>query len=372
MKTVNFTALALLFGLGVNLQAAPLGDRLERASHLSPFAIHAPLTDVQSIRGRLVMVGESGHILLRDTDGNIKQSEVPVDLLLTAVHFVDEINGWAVGHDGVVLRSADGGKTWNKQLDGRHISQLMLDWAKADVARREKENAGAPGDEEISTALDNALFALDDAEAGRASGPSRPLLDVWFRDAQEGWAVGAYGMIVHTSNGGQSWEFVSDLANPDRLHLNAVLGLVDGGLLVAGEGGRLYSSSDGGRHWEVSQQLTQASIYRLMQLKDGQVLALGFGGALLSSVDGGRNWKTIALPVPVSIYGGEQLSDGSLVLAGQGGMLLYSGDGQQFETINNGHTDSLLGVAQLSPEVLALVGSSGLQLLPVAELKERL
>ncbi|EMJ9304725.1 hypothetical protein V8B18_005843 [Pseudomonas aeruginosa] len=126
MKKYNQPALRLLCLLSVGLaalplSAAPLVDRLERAARISPLASESPLTDGQLVGDYLVTVGGSGHVLLRSPSGEIQQAQVPVDVLLTSVHFPDANNGWAVGHDGVVLHSTDGGKTWSKQLDGSAI-----------------------------------------------------------------------------------------------------------------------------------------------------------------------------------------------------------------------------------------------------------
>ncbi|MFZ6048540.1 WD40/YVTN/BNR-like repeat-containing protein [Pseudomonas sp. CR3202] len=377
MKTTIRPGFCRVIGLGASVLAAsafgaPLADRLERPAPLSVSAGHRLLTDVQRVGERLVAVGESGHILLREPDGRLQQSNVPVDLLLTAVHFVDEAHGWAVGHDGVVLHSEDGGRTWSQQLDGRTISQLMVTWAEGEVARLEAAIAVAPGDTSLESALDNANFALDDARAGAEAGSSRPLLDVWFRDTQEGWVVGAYGMIVHTRDGGQTWAFLPGLENPDRLHLNTVLGLADGSLLVGGEGGRLYRSRDAGPHWQSSQPSGPASLYKLMQLRDGRVLAHGFGGTLLSSQDRGDSWQQVTLPVRAGLYGGVELDDGSLLLAGQGGVLLASRDGQHFKPWSPANKAALLGVAMIDPTRLALVGGRGLHVLPMSEVREQL
>lgn len=367
-------AVLLLSGLALAVQtltasAAPLADRLERDSRHTALAIVQPLTDVQKVGDQLVMVGAAGHILLRSPAAT-SQAKTPVDLLLTAVYFVDARNGWAVGHDGVILHSSDGGNTWARQLEGRAISQLMLKWAEAEVARLDQASAAAPEDEKLLTALDNANFALDDAKAGVEAGPSRPLLDVWFRDAQEGWAVGAYGMIVHTRDGGSTWEFLSGLDNPERLHLNAVLGTADGSLLVAGEGGRMYRQSAG--QWQTLEPLTKASLYKLMSLRDGKTLAMGFGGALYVSADQGLSWQNIALTSRASLYGGTQLSDGAVVLTGSGGTLIYSNDLAHFSTWQGSAKSPLLGAAQLAEGQLALIGSNGLRVLPLADIKEQL
>lgn len=365
-------ALALFCLLAAAPATADLPDRLERPSRPTPLAAQAPLTDLQRVGERLVMVGASGHVLLLDADGKLQQAEVPVDLLLTALHFVDRRNGWAVGHDGVILHSEDGGQSWRKQLDGQAIGRMMLHWAEAEAARLEQASAAAPDDEALSTALDNAYFALDDARAGIQSGPSRPLLDVWFRDTSEGWAVGAYGMIVQTLDGGRTWRFVAGLDNAERLHLNTVLGLGNGDLLVAGEGGRLHRSHDGGQTWQPTQHLTAASLYQLTRLADGRLLALGFGGTLLSSADAGASWESIPLPVRSGLYGATQLDDGRLLLGGQGGSLLASHDGRQFKAWRSGSRAALLGIAPLGGERLALVGSEGLRVLPLSDFKEQL
>lgn len=372
MKIPTRSTLGLLVGLitaalSASPFAAPMADRLERASRVSASASQAPLTDIQRLDQRLVMVGADGHILLREPDGQLQQARVPVDVLLTAVHFVDDHQGWAVGHDGVVLHSGDGGKSWDKQLDGRTINALMLEWAEAEVARLEQV-VGADAGEAQLQALDNAHFALDDIKAGAAAGPSRPLLDVWFRNAEEGWVVGAYGMVLQTGDGGKRWDYVAGLENPERLHLNTVLGLANGDLLVAGEGGRLYRQVDG--QWLTAQQLTPASLYKLMQLHDGQILAMGFGGALFVSRDQGQHWQPIPLPIKASLYGGEQLADGSLWLTGQAGLLLHSMDLRQFSVRQSAIRGAWLGAVSLGNQQLALVGNNGLRVLATDELKE--
>jgi photosystem II stability/assembly factor-like uncharacterized protein len=360
-----------LLGAGFSvacLAAVPLTDRLDRPSQSSVMATRSPLTAVQPVAGRLVMVGESGHVLVRQADGSVQQAQVPVDLLLTAVHFPDAQHGWVVGHDGVVLHSDDGGSTWRKQLEGKTIAALMLTAAQEQLEQAQAASDAAPTDQVLSTALDNASFAVDDAQAGVDQGGSRPLLDVWFRTASEGWAVGAYGMFVHTTDGGANWRYITTLNNPERLHLNAIVGLPSGELLVAGEGGRVYRSLDNGQHWSEATQLSKASLYKLLPLADGRVLALGFGGSLFSTADHGSSWKSLTVPTQASLYGGQQLADGSVLLVGQGGALLRSRDGVQFSVLPSPVKAPWMGVAEGADKQLVLIGSGGMQAVPMATL----
>ena len=364
-------ALGLAFLLSASLAvAAP--DRLQRPSPISVAASRSALTSIQTLPDRQVMVGDSGHILLLGADGRLDQAQVPVDLLLTAVNFVDGQNGWAVGHDGVILHSADGGRIWQKQLDGNEINSLLNESAEAEVKRLLEEKVAHPDDGTLSLALENAQFAVDDARAARAGGASRPLLDVWFRDANQGWAVGSYGVLLSTVDAGRSWQYQSGLDNPDRLHLNAILGLADGTLLIAGEGGRVYRSADNGLHWRAPITLGPASIYKLLRLQNGNVLAMGFGGALFASHDAGATWQAMVNPVKAALYGGQQLDNGSVLLAGQGGVVLFSADGEHFKAWRSSSRLPLLGVGQMSATQVALIGSAGLKVQSLAELKEHL
>lgn len=348
--------------------AAALADRLQREAPTQPTPTRQPLTSVQQNNGTLVMVGANGLILLSDANGTTQQAQVPVDLLLTSVCFVDARNGWAVGHDGVIINSSDAGATWTTQIDGAAIGKLMKLSAEQRIAQLQAET---PSDD-VNRALENANFMLDDVNAGLQSGPSRPLLDIWFRNADEGWAVGAYGTVLHTVDGGKQWQFMEGLDDPERLHLNAIVGLADGTLLIAGEGGRIYRSIDGGNRWTALPATTPASLYKLIALRDGQVFALGFGGTLLSSKDQGQHWQLIPLPTHANLYGGAQLPDGGLALVGQAGTVLLSQDSRNFKRWQGLGKAALLGIAMLSDGQIALIGSAGLSRIALSEIEANL
>src|SRR5262245_22418057 len=44
------------------------------------------------------------------------------DATLRAVHFIDAKEGWAVGDEGVILHTIDGGQTWDRQATGLRAS----------------------------------------------------------------------------------------------------------------------------------------------------------------------------------------------------------------------------------------------------------
>ena len=136
--------------------------------------------------------------------------------MLTGVHFPTPDLGWAVGHDGLILHSADGGQTWQKQLDGHQLNEQIIAVAELTVEQvrselellHSDETADEYAIEDAEFMLEEAEFMLEGANDDVDAGPVRPLLDVWFRNELEGFAVGSYGMLLHTDDGGQDWKLV--------------------------------------------------------------------------------------------------------------------------------------------------------------------
>ena len=342
-------------------------DRLERPSMQTPLAGTKTFTDGHAVDGESVLVGADGVIVRVDTANNVEQSQVPVDLLLTGVDFVDNTVGWAVGHDGAVLHTLDGGKSWQKQIDGRDVGRIILDWTEARIAELEAAIAENPDDEDLATQLDDALFKQGDIEAGMEFGPSLPLMNVWFRDESTGIVVGAFGIALMTRDGGETWSFLSGIKNPYSFHLNAVTGLPDGTLLVAGENGLLFRSFNDGDTW-TSRELGQDSIYNFLAMPNGDVLAMGFGGSLYRSTDSGQNWNALDTGTQSTFFGGTSLSEGGVLLARQGG-LLYSRDLENFRFWKSRGRAIWMDVVETQPGQLTLGGQAGVTTMTLDSLK---
>ena len=221
-------------------------------------AANSLLLDIATAGERLIEVGERGHILYSDDGGqHWTQAQVPTSAMLTRVFFVDDELGWAVGHDGNVMHTRDGGITWELQRDGV-AEQARINEERAGRAltrvkelRAELELTGDELADELNEALDEAQWTLDNArEALDAPLYAPPLMDVWFATAEKGWAAGAYGVLLHTSNGGRNWaDWSHKLENSEELHLNGVAGDGEGNLFLASEWGIVYVSNNGGETW---------------------------------------------------------------------------------------------------------------------------
>jgi len=310
--------LALALGMWADSAQAAAADEY---STESAKASQSLLIDATHAGKRLVVVGDRGHILFSDDQGNTwTQARVPTRQLLTAVFFLDEKRGWAVGHDAQILASNDGGATWSKQLE--------------DLSRE------------------------------------APLLDVTFLDAQHGFAVGAYGALLETRDGGQHWQDIAErLDNADQLHLNGIAVIKEAGLFIVGEQGSMFRSSDNGQTWAKVEGPYEGSLFGVIgTAKPHTLLAYGLRGNLFRSTDFGDSWQPIELKaargnLEFGLASATLLDDGSLALVGNGGSVLRSvDDGQTFSVYNRADRIALAGVSGLANGGLLLVGQGGVHL----------
>ena len=330
---------------------------------MSPRASGSFLLDVTRAGQRLVAIGERGHILLSDDNGlNWRQSPVPVSLTLTSVHFPSEKKGWAVGHDGVVLHSIDGGESWAVQFDGAEANQLQFNQLEAEVAAKEAALSQLTEDElEVAEfALEDLRYAFDDARYSLEEGTTNPFLDVVFLDENIGYIVGAYGMIFRTDDGGDHWKSCSGkIYNPDGFHFNAISASGES-LFMAGEAGTLYRSTDAGQSWENLESPYVGSFFGIVSNQHGkEVVAMGLRGNAFRSSDGGDSWQQIETAVETPLSGGVLLSDGRLAIASR--TLMISDAQTQTMSATKVRPSAYSSVTETADGQIVMVGLHGIK-----------
>lgn len=358
-------AYVLVSGLSVVAPAHALEDVLQTPAMMSEKAAQTLLLDVKLVGQRLVAVGQRGHIVYSENKGRSwKQAKVPVSVALTAVHFATPTHGWAVGHSGVVLHSKDGGKTWEKQLDGIWVNQLVVEQNRQQVAELEALLETADEDEvdELEMSLEDAQMALEDSEVDAEDGPSKPFLDVWFKDENTGFVVGAYGLFFGTSDGGQTWtNYGRRLENPDRLHLNAIAQVTGGAVFIVGESGEIHLSTDEGQSWERLKSPYTGSLFNVMGTGAvNEVLVMGLRGSLFRSENLGKTWERVKSGVDSTLNGGANTNDGKVVIVGNSGVVLTSKNfGQSFDAFVRPDRQSMAATAIVDANTLVVVSEDG-------------
>jgi len=329
---------------GMPAAAAPV-DPLQLPAAASPLAVRSPLFAIARAGTRLVAVGQRGHVLTSDDNGaRWQQAEVPVSTDLVAVHFPSAQRGWAVGHDGVILHSADGGRHWTRQLDGRQAAALLVD-AYAQAAR------GAEAD-----------AALSEARRMLAEGPDLPFLDVWFSDERNGYAVGAFNLIFVTSDGGAHWQPASERAdNPKSYHLYGIRA-VAGEIFIVGELGLVLRLDRASQRFSALPTPYPGTFFGLLATPD-LLLAYGLRGNAWRSRDAGKSWQQVDTGVLTGLTGAALLADGRIALVSQGGQVLVSRDnGSSFQRVARIKPQPIFGVSTAGANTLALVGARGVRI----------
>lgn len=147
------------------------------------------------------------------------------------------------------------------------------------------------------------------------------LLSVWFENTRHGIVIGAYGYASVTRDGGQSWQRLSLGANKDDYHLNHIFSAADGSLFIAAEGGNAYRSRDNGVTWQALDTGVRGSLWSGTTLRDGRVLLAGMSGRVLLSEDHGDSWRELDVGSQQAITALSQLADGRVVVVGNGGLV---------------------------------------------------
>jgi photosystem II stability/assembly factor-like uncharacterized protein len=161
--------------------------------------------------GRGWAFGEEGALYTtRDGGETWERQRVPTRNLLLGGWFLNSEQGWLVGAGATILQTIDGGQTWRAgtllgqeaQVPGRLEEAKRVRFTAASFVNRKRGWAvGAEG----------RVFASTDG--GRTwsqqnANVSADLYDVKFLDEREGWAAGAGGTLIHTLDGGNRWEVV--------------------------------------------------------------------------------------------------------------------------------------------------------------------
>ena len=339
-------ALALALASGACL-AAGFVDVLDTPAQLSPLASRSLMQAVTKAGKRLIAVGQRGQIVLSDDAGaSWKQASVPVSSDLTSVYFVDEKQGWVVGHDGVVLHSGDGGATWTLQLDGRRANALL-------VAAMKRKVADEPSSGE-------AKKLLAEATRYQEQGPDKPFLDVWFADAAQGWVVGAYNLIFRTEDGGKTWEPWFDRTdNPKFFNLYAIRPAA-GELYVAGESGTVLKLDRAAKRFKAVAVPYEGSFFGVADAGSA-VLVYGLRGTVYRSDDGGATWAKVDAGLPASVVASARTSRGATLLADTGGRVVRTTDGgRTFSKATLQQAVPLAGIVEVGGERVALAGPRGI------------
>ncbi|MEK9137780.1 MAG: T9SS type A sorting domain-containing protein [Bacteroidota bacterium] len=201
-----------------------------------------------------------GTIILNTTNGGTTWTNwLYRDHFFFTIRFIDLLNGWMGGDQGLILRTTNGG----------------ADWFPAQV--------------------DSSLFSWF------------PIYNIKFMTRQVGYALGGHqdiaGVVWKTTNGGLRWSAQGVAAEPLRgIHyIDTLKALAVGGDFDFGAG--MVTTKDAGRTWEYTYLgfFGDARALAFRTPREGYA-PLGFIGMYIVTTDTGRTWSLYYSPDSSAVY----------------------------------------------------------------------
>ncbi len=248
------------------------------------------LLGVSFSKSSTIAVGQYGLIMVRDSAGSWRQVESGTEERLFSVDVNNKGYAIASGSFGTLLRSIDGGNTWES---------VAPSWA----------GMFDDPDNRLGSLFDPSLYGVKVSESGRA------------------WVVGELALILNSDDQGQTWIVVN--AGGSSEHgvsptLSAIDMRADGVAYAVGQEGFMLKSLDFGSSWRKLESVTHQNLLSVKTKSSGLVVVPGMRDILMSTNDG-ESWRSVVgLDIQVGWYGSVAIpsSGAGVLVAGNNGNII--------------------------------------------------
>ena len=215
----------------------------------------------------------------------VQQTFPGIPVTLYSVRFVDANTGWAVGVNGTIIKTTNGGTNWVPQTSGTTDTLRSVFFVNANVGYA-VGGSGIPGGmwgDFLRTTNGGATWTLMRQQLDYG------LYSVYFTDVDTGYASG-FGstdiFLFKTVNGGTNWIRQTGFirAAYSLYFLNAKLGY--------GAGAGVTKTTDGGSTWSMLNTGTTAVSFRSIHFTDSNTgYAVSSTGNIIKTLNGGASWS---------------------------------------------------------------------------------
>ncbi len=224
------------------------------------------------------------------------------------IYFVNEKIGYITGARGAILKTEDGGKTWNRKI------------ARSEAARQNNNprrggiRAHLMGIQMISETVgfivgsENTILKTTDggetwvgsSERARVGETRNNLENIWFVSPTTGWIIGSYGTLLHTTDGGETWE--KQKAGFDN-NLFGIHFFDEKTGWICGQEGLILHTSDGGKTWKQQKAESYDDLHDIIFVDARVGWAVGGYNSVLHTTDGGKTWTVSNIPGSANLKG---------------------------------------------------------------------
>jgi len=174
--------------------------------------------------------------------------QTPVNVTLRYLSFIDSLTGWSAGEAGTIIRTTDGGNTWDIQ---NSTVQTFI----SDIFFLDKNLGWATTAKDVfpfNSMILRTTNGGNDWHAENFPDSSEYIRTVFFFDSLNGLAGGTY--IAHTSDGGNTWieaeidsNMVSEFPVYNFNFFNTDFGYACGGFID--QTGVIWRTTNSGLNW---------------------------------------------------------------------------------------------------------------------------
>ncbi|NMP15531.1 YCF48-related protein [Thalassotalea sp. Y01] len=229
------------------------------------------------------------------------------------------------------------GKVWANDAEMQALASksLMLD-----VIKVNSETLIAAGER------GHILTSNDGANWQQTAVPTKSTINkLFFLNEQTGWAVGHDSVILHTTDGGKSWQLQNHKPELERPLFDLMFFDANNGIAV-GAYGFMYRTQDGGKTWQEEYHLELLNEDDQLYLEDLKLEDPEFYKEEIGSI----------LPHFNALY----MHQDELFLAGELGLLAKSSDwGKTWQLLDEVYIGSFFDIAVVKGNVLLAAGLRG-------------
>ncbi len=273
----------------------------------------------------------------------------PTNHDLWGVFFLDDLNGWVVGDSGTILKTTNGGQTWDTPVTPAGTENINL----RDVIFIDQNVGYIAGEYKCLKSTDGGghWFWLTDPASDAVAAKGNRLAYIQTSE-----------VYTSTDQGATTTQHINVSSNNTLLRDIDMLDSIT--LIVSGAVGGIFRSTDFGNTWtDVSHGTEQVYEMDFLDATTGWFCATG--GKIAKTTDGGQTWTDLATLTGFQWFYDIDFPDASTgFVVGDWKGLLKSTDGGQTwarETINGADTsvETWRGVHALRADYAFAVGDSG-------------
>lgn len=347
---VAFT-IVLMLVLGVVLPAGAIaqGEPCPDFFWQNPLPQGNDLHDIAAIdTNSAIAVGNNGTILKTDNGGNTWETVASgTTEVLTSVTMGNAATGWICGEGEVLLKTVDGGETWSQQspsVPGDYSGVSAVNASVAWVA------GSIPGNGSIvMKTIDGGENWIDQ------SPPGTILTDISAVDSQTAWAIEFGDGVYRTTNGGDAWTFVDTPSQGIQSRIQAFSGTT---AYIVGHSGQFMKTTDG-TNWTRTVLNKSIDLRGLAFLNTSTGWVVGDSGFIAMTGDRGQTWSGQDSRTTASLMGCSARTVDSVWACGSSGVMLKTAAAGSWTNLSHGDVDGLFDITSIGERTAWAAGFDG-------------